>query len=83
MTENKESMLKQIICGVVIVLISGWIGYISLKGSTLDAMAAGLNTRVTVLESVTSTIRGDISEIKSLIKQVRDDQIRRETREKK
>ena len=82
MTERNGSMFKQIVCGVVIVLVAGWIGYISLKGTTLDAIAAGLNTRVTVLETITSTIKEDISDIKTMIKEVRDDR-RKENRERK
>ncbi len=67
---------KQIICGITIFLIAGWISYISLKGVTLDVMVNGINTRVTVLETVASTIKEDIVEIKALIKEVRDDQRR-------
>ena len=78
MAERNGTMFKQIVCGVVIVLIAGWIGYVSLKGSTLDAVASGLNTRVSVLESVTTAIKCDISEIKGMVKEVRDDQMRRE-----
>jgi hypothetical protein len=83
MTEHNNKTLKQIVCGVLIVLIAGWITYVSAKGVTIDAMVAGINTRVTVLESVTSTIKDDIIEIKMLIKEVREDQKRREFKERK
>lgn len=76
-------MFKQIVCGVVIILIAGWIGYVSLKGTTLDAMVSGINTRVTVLETVTSAIKDDITEIKILIKEVRADQQRIYNKERK
>jgi hypothetical protein len=81
--QRKPDVLKQIVCGVVILLIAGWISYVSLKGITLDAAAAGLSTKVAVLESVTLTIKEDITEIKTLIKEVRTDQKRRELKEKK
>lgn len=78
----QNGLLKQVACGILILLISGWIGYVSLKGITLDTMVAGINTRVTVLETVASTIKDDIMEIKLLIKEVRADQQRRERRER-
>ena len=83
MTEKNGSMFKQIVCGILIVLIAGWITYISAKGVSIDAMVAGINTRVTVLETVASTIKDDIVEIKTLIKEVREDQRRREFKERK
>lgn len=72
-----NGMYKQIIVGVVTLLIAGWIAYTSTKGYTLDAMVAGINTRVAVLETVASTIKDDILEIKNMMKEVRDDQRRR------
>ena len=81
--ERKPDMFRQIVGGVVIILIASWICYVSLKGITLDATAAGLSTKVAVLESVTLTIKEDITEIKTLIKEVRTDQKRRELKEKK
>ncbi len=83
MTEKTGFMFKQIVCGILIVLIAGWITYVSAKGATLDALIAGINTRVTVLETVASTIKDDIVEIKTLIKEVREDQRRREFKERK
>lgn len=81
MTNNEDSKLfKQIICGILVVLIAGWITYVSAKGISLDAMVAGINTRVTVLETVASTIKDDILEIKVLIKEIRRDQMKREDR---
>ncbi len=76
MVKPATDLFKQVVCGVVVILIAGWIGYVSLKGTTLDAMVAGINTRVTVLESVTSAIKDDILEIKMLIREVREDQKR-------
>lgn len=80
--ETNGKMFKQIICGVMIVLVAGWITYVSMKGISLDAMVAGLHTRVTVLELVATTIKDDITEIKLLMKEVRSDQMRRERKEK-
>ncbi len=75
--DEMNGMYKQIVVGVVTLLIAGWIAYTSTKGYTLDAMVAGINTRVTVLETVASTIKDDILEIKVMMKEVRDDQRRR------
>ena len=75
--ENSEkSMVKQIIAGIIIVLVGGWITYVTFKGVSLDAMISGINARVAVLESVTSTIKDDIMEIKGMLKEIRDDQKR-------
>ena len=72
-----NGMYKQVIVGVVTLLIAGWIAYTSTKGYTIDSMVAGINTRVAVLETVASTIKDDILEIKNMMKEVRDDQRRR------
>ena len=77
----KDSTFKQIVSGVLIIVIAGWITYVTLKGQTLDAVIAGINTRVSVLEVVASTIKDDITEIKLLVKELRNDQIRRARRE--
>jgi hypothetical protein len=80
MTDSNSNMFKQVVCGIVVILIAGWITYVSVKGTSLDAMIAGINTRVTVLETVASTIKDDILEIKVLIKEIRRDQMKREDR---
>jgi hypothetical protein len=71
---GNSKMFKQVVCGVLIILIAGWVTYVSVKGVSIDALVAGINTRVTVLETVASTIKDDVVEIKMLIKEVRDDQ---------
>ena len=75
--DTKEcNMIRQIIAGIIIVVVGSWAVYISAKGINLDAMIAGINTRVSVLETVASTIKEDIIEIKTLIKEIREDQKR-------
>lgn len=69
---------KKIACGVMIILIAGWVTYVSVKGVSLDAVVAGINTRVSVLEQVATTIKEDILEIKLLMRDIRGDQLRRE-----
>jgi hypothetical protein len=76
-TATNSSLFKQVVCGILIILIAGWITYVSAKGVSLDTMVSGINTRVTVLETVASTIKEDIMEIKVLIKEVREEQRRR------
>jgi hypothetical protein len=77
MANEDSKLFKQIVCGILIVLVAGWITYVSAKGVSLDAVVAGINTRVTVLETVASTIKDDITEIKVLMKEIRHDQMRR------
>ncbi len=74
-TDN-GSMFKQIIVGIVVVLVAGWITYVSVKGTTLDAMIAGVKIEVAVLKEVTSTIKDDINEMKVIVKEIRDGQRR-------
>ena len=81
MTEKKEGQnLKNVIwCGrlllvLLLVLVGGWITYVSFKGISIDAMISGISTRVAVLETVASTIKEDIAEIKVLMKEIREDQ---------
>ena len=84
MTDGLNSgTLRHIVSGIIIILIAGWIGYISVKGITIDAMVAGINTRVSVLETVASTIKDDIVEIKGLMRDVRENQLRLERKEKR
>ena len=73
-----RNIFKQVVCGILIVLIAGWITYVSAKGVTLDAMVAGMNTRVTVLETVASTIKDDIIEVKIMLRDIRNEQMRKE-----
>lgn len=75
---DEANGFKKIAVGVMVVLIAGWVTYVSVKGVSLDAVVAGINTRVSVLEQVASTIKEDIQEIKILMRDVRNDQIRRE-----
>jgi hypothetical protein len=77
--EMDLKMIKQILCGIFVVLIAGWVTYVSAKGISIDTMVAGINTRVTVLETVALNIKEDIIEIKMLMREVRQDQKRRET----
>ena len=77
-TSDNSNLFKQIVCGILIVLIAGWITYVSAKGITLDAMVAGMNTRVTVLETVASTIKDDIIEVKIMLRDIRNEQMRKE-----
>lgn len=73
---NKNGVYRQIFVGIVIVLTTGWITYISFRGLDLAAVVSGIHTRVAVLETVASTLKEDIGEIKILIREVREDQKR-------
>ena len=75
--ESNNRLFKQIAVGVIIILIAGWVTYVSAKGVSMDAIVAGIQTRVAVLESVALTIKEDIAEIKVTMKEIRNDQKRR------
>ena len=78
--ENSR-MFKQVICGTLIVLVTGWITYVSAKGIGLDTLISGINTRVTVLETVAATIKNDILEMKGMLRDIRNDQMRKQRRD--
>ncbi len=71
---DSNGMFKQVMAGILVILIAGWITYVSVKGTSLDAMIAGIHTRVSVLEMVATTIKEDIAEIKTVMKEIRDSQ---------
>ena len=75
--ESNNRLFKQIAVGVIIILIAGWVTYVSAKGVSMDAIVAGIQTRVAVLENVALTIKEDIAEIKVTMKEIRNDQKRR------
>ena len=72
--ESNNHLFKQIAVGVIIILIAGWVTYVSAKGVSMDAIVAGIQTRVAVLENVALTIKEDIAEIKATMKEIRNDQ---------
>jgi hypothetical protein len=79
--KGDNSMLKQILCVILSALIVGWVGYVSSQGIKLD-------TRVAVQESITSTIKEDVKELKGdmkvmigVVQEIRSDQIRRTNKE--
>ena len=75
--ESNNRLFKQIAVGVIIILIAGWVTYVSAKGVNMDAIVAGIQTRVAVLENVALTIKEDIAEIKVTMKEIREDQKKR------
>jgi len=75
--ESNNRLFKQIAVGVIIILIAGWVTYVSAKGISMDAITAGIQTRVAVLENVALTIKEDIAEIKMTMKEIRNDQKKR------
>ena len=81
MLNGNSPMFNRIVVGIVVVLICSWVTYVSVKGVSLDTQVAGVNTRVSVLEVIASTIREDVRDIKILITEVRNDQKRAERRD--
>ena len=81
MPNGNSPMFNKIVIGIVVVLVCSWVTYVSVKGVSLDTQVAGVNTRVSVLEVIASTIREDVRDIKILITEVRNDQKRAERRD--
>ena len=74
---RKEDVSKNIIRFAVAVLlfaVTGWIGWISIGAVSYDK-------RISVVESVVTYIQADIKEVKELVKEIRNDQLRRERKE--
>ena len=81
MLNGNSPMFNRIVVGIVVVLVCSWVTYVSIKGVSLDTQVAGVNTRVSVLEVIASTIREDVRDIKILITEVRNDQKRADRRD--
>ena len=75
--DRNGDMMRKIITGVVIIFISSWVGYISVRGlNTNDALSV-VKMDVEVVKTKQIAIERDITEIKELSRAIRDDQIRR------
>jgi hypothetical protein len=71
---NGDTNFKRVTCSVVIAVLIGWLGWVSLGAIAADK-------RITVVESVVTFIQADITEMKGLVREIRQDQLRRERRE--
>lgn len=67
---------KQVLCGVAVVIIAAWLSYISVCTVNYDR-------RIGILESVIVYLKDDLHELKGLIKEIRNDQIRRQQTERR
>jgi hypothetical protein len=67
---------KRIVASIVVILIAGWIGWVSVCSIASDR-------RLSVVESAITYISADITEMKGLVKDIRNDQIRRSSTEKR
>ena len=75
--DRNGDMMRKIITGVVIIFISSWVGYISVRGlNTNDALSV-VKMDVEVVKTKQIAIERDITEIKELSRAIRDDQIKR------
>jgi hypothetical protein len=76
--ENEDSgdfrNFKRAVGSVLIIVIAGWLGWVSVCAIAYDK-------RISVVESVVTYIKEDISEMKALVKDIRSDQVRRERKE--
>ena len=66
--------LYTILGGVFVVLITGWL-------LTTSAEVKSTSTNVAVLQTQFAQVKCDMQEIKDLVKEIRNDQVRRERRE--
>ena len=66
--------LYTILGGVFVVLITGWL-------LTTSAEVKATSTHVAVLQTQFAHVTCDVQEIKDLVKEIRNDQVRRERRE--
>jgi hypothetical protein len=73
--EDEKGQAMKFVIGVLTVFITGWIGWVSL-------CAVAYDKRISVTESVIVYIQSDIKEVKELVKDIRNDQMRQERREK-
>jgi hypothetical protein len=72
--DDERGQVMKFIVGVLMVCITGWIGWVSI-------CAVAYDKRISVTESVITYIQSDIKEVKELVKDIRNDQVRRERRE--
>jgi hypothetical protein len=72
--DDGRSQAMKFIVGILTVFITGWIGWVSL-------CAVAYDKRISVTESVVQYIQSDIKEVKELVRDIRNDQVRRERRE--
>ena len=66
---------KRVLFSIMIILVAGWITWVSFS-------ASGNKERISVVEASISYVRSDISEMKALVKEIRQDQVRRERGER-
>jgi hypothetical protein len=71
MANGDIKYLKWVVGSISVVLIAGWLCWISIGAIAADK-------RISVTESVVSYIQTDIKEVKELVKEIRQDQVRRE-----
>lgn len=78
MFESSGSMARKIIIGIVIIFVTSWVGYISVRGLNTNDSLAVVRAKVDILEVKQVDIIEDLNDIKELSRQILDDQIRRQ-----
>lgn len=66
---------KRVLFSILIIVVAGWIMWVSFS-------AAANKEEIAVLKASFSYVRSDLVEMKTLIKDIRQDQLRRERRER-
>ena len=75
---NANGMARTIIIALVVFSITSWIGYITLRTINVSVEVASVTTKVAVIEAINLTIKDDIIDMKSTLKEIRNDQVRRQ-----
>ena len=72
--EDTSKSIMKFMVAVLLFVVTGWLGWVSICAVSYDK-------RISVVESVVTYIQADIKEVKDLVKEIRNDQLRRERRE--
>ncbi|MFA6290132.1 MAG: hypothetical protein WC637_00045 [Victivallales bacterium] len=72
---------KRVLMGVVVLIVVGWLGWVSLCAVAADREVAVLKSTITYIKQDVQELKTDTKSVFGLVTAIRDDQIRRERRE--
>jgi hypothetical protein len=72
---------KRVLSGVIIVLITGWLGWISICAIAADREVAVIKSTIIYIQNDVKESKTDIKSIFELVTDIRQDQVRREQKE--
>jgi hypothetical protein len=71
---NGDTSFKKITCAVASAILLGWLSWVSFGAIASDR-------RIAIVEYGVTFIQADIAEMKGIVKDIRQDQLRRERKE--